>query len=291
MSDIITHLGSSLVQHGPDSDRIYLMELDDRDMPALVGRLEELARERGYGKIFARVPDRWVEAFQEADYQSEAMVPGFYRGTEAGYFMGRYLDPERAVPAAAAMAQEVLREARDREIAQDLMPPAGCQLRPCGEADLPAMAALYGEVFPSYPFPIHDQAFLAETMAGHVDYFGAFFDDRLVALCSAERYDQALHAEMTDFATHPDHRRQGLALLLLKEAEDHAKARGFATAYTIARALSPGMNITFARAGYSYAGTLVNNTQISGHIESMNVWYKALIIPPPSAISSTPPAF
>ena len=46
------------------------------------------------------------------------------------------------------------------------------------------------------------------------------------------------------------------------------------TWYTIARALSAGMNITFAKAGYRYAGTLVNNTDISGTIESMNVWWR-----------------
>jgi len=34
------------------------------------------------------------------------------------------------------------------------------------------------------------------------------------------------------------------------------------------------MNITFAKAGYRYAGTLVNNTDISGTIESMNVWWR-----------------
>ena len=59
---------------------------------------------------------------------------------------------------------------------------------------------------------------------------------------------------------------------------DHAaRERGHRVAYTIARALSFGMNITFARRGYLFAGTLVNNTNISGRIESMNVWYKRLV--------------
>ncbi|MFW5803052.1 MAG: hypothetical protein ACOCWJ_03955 [Verrucomicrobiota bacterium] len=52
--------------------------------------------------------------------------------------------------------------------------------------------------------------------------------------------------------------------------------RGLRTAYTIARALSPGMNITVARCGYTFAGTLTNNTNISGQIESMNIWHKSL---------------
>ena len=40
--------------------------------------------------------------------------------------------------------------------------------------------------------------------------------------------------------------------------------------------MSAGMNITFSKNGYKYGGTLVNNTDISGQIESMNVWFKNL---------------
>ena len=63
---------------------------------------------------------------------------------------------------------------------------------------------------------------------------------------------------------------------LLLEMEQAMPGLGISTLYTIARACSHGMNITFARCGYTYGGMLVNNTQISGAIESMNVWYKRL---------------
>jgi hypothetical protein len=36
------------------------------------------------------------------------------------------------------------------------------------------------------------------------------------------------------------------------------------------------VNITFARAGYLYGETLLNNTNICGSFESMNVWYSKL---------------
>jgi hypothetical protein len=36
------------------------------------------------------------------------------------------------------------------------------------------------------------------------------------------------------------------------------------------------MNITFARNGYQFGGTLTSNTNIFGTLESMNVWYKSL---------------
>jgi len=81
---------------------------------------------------------------------------------------------------------------------------------------------------------------------------------------------------MTDFATLPSHRGRGIATHLLGVMDTHAREAGVRVAYTIARACSFGMNITFGRRGYRYAGTLVNNTQIAGSIESMNVWYKLL---------------
>jgi putative beta-lysine N-acetyltransferase len=81
---------------------------------------------------------------------------------------------------------------------------------------------------------------------------------------------------MTDFATLPSHRGRGIATRLLGLMDLRAREAGVRVAYTIARASSFGMNITFGRRGYRYAGTLVNNTGIGGAIESMNVWYKTL---------------
>lgn len=37
-----------------------------------------------------------------------------------------------------------------------------------------------------------------------------------------------------------------------------------------------GMNITFSKAGYTYSGCLINNTNIAGRIESMNIWHTRL---------------
>ena len=138
------------------------------------------------------------------------------------------------------------------------------------------MAAIYRRTFASYPFPIHEESYLLETMRSHVAYFGAETDGELVALASAEMDREAAHAEMTDFATLPEQAGHNLSLHLLQRMEQAMQAEKMRTAYTIARAASPAMNITFARAGYRFAGRLKNNTNISGRIESMNVWYKGV---------------
>ncbi len=110
-----------------------------------------------------------------------------------------------------------------------------------------------------------------------IAYYGAFdAKGKLVAASSAEMDKTSLNAEMTDFATRPDSRGHNIALHLLRLMEGDMAERGLKVLYTIARALSAGMNVTFARAGYIFTGTLVNNTNIAGSIESMNVWYKSL---------------
>ena len=111
-------------------------------------------------------------------------------------------------------------------------------------------------------------------MDDDVVYFGVWHDASLAALSSCEIHSGESNAEMTDFAALPHHRGQNLALHLLGRMEEELAWRRIGVAYTIARANSFGMNITFAKAGYAFAGTLTNNTNISGQIESMNVWYK-----------------
>jgi GNAT superfamily N-acetyltransferase len=92
---------------------------------------------------------------------------------------------------------------------------------------------------------------------------------------------------MTDFATDPEHRRASLAAHLLAAMEADARQDGVKTAFTIARAVSYGINIMFARAGYAFGGTLVNNTNISGRVQSMNIWYKPLSLSAPPNTEKT----
>ncbi len=277
MKDQIEKLGTAQIQHGKASDRIYLMKLGGEDAAGIIRRIQDLASREQYSKIFCKVPASARVAFEHANYTLEATVPGFFNGTMAGLFFSKFLDPNRAEETHRAEHESVILAAR----AKAGMGPAepgvsGLSWRVCEEKDAPAMAEVYGEVFESYPFPIHDPAYLVETMRSHVLYFGVWRDEKLIALSSAEMDKEARNAEMTDFATLPSERGAGLGAHLLAQMEPAMRERGIRTAYTIARAVSHGMNITFAKLGYSYAGRLINNTQISGALESMNVWYKPL---------------
>ncbi|RXE57110.1 hypothetical protein ABH15_03005 [Methanoculleus taiwanensis] len=274
-TDTVTTIGSSIVQHGHLNDRIYLMHLAREDLPGLLDTLDDLARMEDYSKIFAKVPASSRDLFLIRGYVAEACIPGFFRGRIDGYFMAKYFASARSV--AMTAYDDVLSAAEERggDASPCPLPPAfSCSS--ATPADAPAIAALYREVFETYPFPIHDPDYIARTMEGEFRYYCVRACGRIVAVSSVEMDRDALAVEMSDFATHPDYRGCGLAGALLGLMERDMQEEGMLTAFTIARAASYPVNITFARAGYAYGGTLVNNTQICGSFESMNVWYKPL---------------
>ncbi|WP_429884743.1 putative beta-lysine N-acetyltransferase [Geoalkalibacter halelectricus] len=277
MSDVVERLGRSQIQHGKSNNRIYLMKLDPAEAPRLVPQLDQLARNKGYTKIFAKVPARARPVFAQAGYREEAAIPGFFGGREDAAFFGKYFCERRRRERKPDEVQEVIDAARAKAgTAPTPQLENGYRLRPLGPRDAEAMAALYREVFASYPFPIHDPAYLRQTMDENILYWGVEDGSRLAAISSAETYAADGNAEMTDFATLPAYRGAGFAQVLLARMEEELNKRGYRTAYTIARAYSFGMNITFAKHGYRFSGTLTHNTDISGELESMNVWYKPL---------------
>jgi len=276
-TDTIIAKEGTVIQHGPLNDRVYLMKLGPGIVQFTLEKAEALAKEHGYSKIFAKVPASAREVFAERGYTVEAIMPGFLNGREDGYFFAKYLDPGRREPADADIIEDVLAAALAHTDACRSCPlPPGFTIRPAGTEDAPALAALYGSVFETYPFPIHDPGYIRETMQSHIYYYCAVREGRIIAASSAETDRDSQSVEMTDFATHPSYRGMGLCSALLATMEGDMQTEGMRTAYTIARAAMYPINITFARVGYEFGGTLRNNTNICGSFESMNVWYKRL---------------
>ncbi len=276
--DQVESFGGSLIQHGPANERVYLMKLDKADLPDILVHIHELAEQRGYSKIFAKVPASAGPLFVENGYRIEAAVPKFFNGREECLFMARYYRPDRMLDFAADRVQAVIKSAHEKKPkpqSEDL--DRGLECRLATQLDCGQMSEMYRQVFASYPFPIDDPEYLRRTMTENVIYAGIWQENRLLALSSAEVDKKMANAEMTDFATHPDARGHGFAGVLLQKLEKLIAETGIKTCYTIARATSYGMNITFAGNKYDFAGTLINNTQISGSLESMNVWHKSLV--------------
>ncbi len=268
-------IDGALVQHGSLSDRAYLMKAGC-DPASDIALLERLALSHGYGKLFAKLTKSSLELYEQSGFIVEAEVPLGDSGEEI-VFCSRFLDPARAVEAHPERVAAVLEAATsqpDKSKLSTSLPAHRVGL--ASESDAPELALLYASVFESYPFAIDSEKYLVDAMRTGTLFAVARAGDDITAAASAEIDSSFAACEMTDFATAVEARGRGLASHLLGILEREVSRRGVGTAYTIARATSAGMNIVFARAGYQFGGTLVNNTGIAGGIESMNVWYRTV---------------
>lgn len=280
MFDITEKIGSSTIQHGSNNARIYLMKLASEDAPQIIDHLEDLAKFNGYSKFFAKISEDQAKQFIDRGFKTEAKIPGFYNGKEDAWFLSKYYDKKRAsvdLTTSETIKSNIETALKKSKSNANRCLPDGFEFRKLEERDAEDLAELYKVVFKTYPFPIHDPSFIKQVMKDYVIYFGIFDGDRLVSASSCETDEKSQNVEMTDFATHPEYRGKSFGTILLNEMEKYMRKHKYLCTYTIARAMSAAMNITFAKLGYKFSGTLINNTNISGKIESMNVWYKSLI--------------
>lgn len=274
--DSIEKTGHSNIQHGKFNNRIYLMKYDKQDESDILFRLNDLANKNRYTKIIAKIPASVQPLFLMDGFTQEAYIPEFYFGNEGAFFMTKYFDPKRSIIPDDSVAKLLKLLSAPQKSNGEVLP----EQFSIGTAKLrhiESMAKLYQQVFKTYPFPITEPAYLEKTMEeGNVIYFGIWDKGKLVGLSSAEMDASNLNAEMTDFAVLPEYRGQKLASFLLKEMENTMKELKYKTLYTISRLNSAGITKTFINGGYHFTGILKNNTNISGQIESMTIFYKSL---------------
>ena len=275
LQDKVTELAAdTIIQHGSLSDRIYMIKRGQMPAPDLAEELYTLATRNAYSKIIAKVPSSELETFINLGYTIEALIPGYFPNGEGVFIIALYLSSSREKEESLAAYRDILQTALSRSDTDRRPADIEGSIRKCTPEDVDSMVELYQKVFPTYPFPITDTKYVQDTMNNNVDYYCIETAGAITALASAEIDYQNSTAEMTDFATQAEFRGQGFAFRLLGYIESATRLKGIQTFYTIARAGSYGMNITFAKSGYRFGGRLKNNTNIAGQIESMNIWYK-----------------
>lgn len=276
-SDSIEKYGKgSLIQHGEENKRVYLMKLHPLDFPGIIDHICDLAKKNRYTKIFCKVPSWAAPHFLSEGFFTEATIPNFYNGSDTAFFMSKILNSDRYLNLEYDKMKGLSQLLKESEPSKAIKKDSNLKPVVLGKDRAEEMAEVYKQVFDSYPFPIFDPKYLIETMDNDVQYFGLEDKGRLVALSSAEMDVKGQNAEMTDFATLPAYRGKGMANMLLVEMERHMKKIDINSLYTIARLNSVAMNKTFQRQNYIYGGTLIKNTNIAGKIESMVVYYKTL---------------
>ncbi len=267
----------SVIQHGKLNDRVYLIKLAKKDTGNIFEIMNELVQKNHYSKIFCKVPIDTAPLFLSNGFITEAIIPKFYNNRKDAFLLSKFIDSKRSLTNNKEQFSKlsILLHAGQKPLITTEIPSI-FSFNSLNPVDAEEIAIIYRKVFDSYPFPIFNASYIRSSMKENVQYFGVRFKGELIALASAEVDHHGQNAEMTDFATLPAFRGNKLSTYLLENMEFEMKRKNISTLYTIARLNSIAMNKTFLNLHYNYAGTLINNTNISGKIENMNVYYKQL---------------
>ncbi len=256
--------------------RLKVVDYDATDYTAMIRRLAWLAEANDFDKIFVKADKEDFQKFLSHGYMMEGILRYYFRGKDA-YVLSRFSSDKRV------RSSDLLEEA---QLIEDLIyssePGHIHQLDPeieivrANEDQIPLLAAIYRSVFETYPSPLTNPDYIKSTMDRNLIYRLAMRGDTALAAASADMDRKHLNAEMTDCATVPEAQGKGLMQHLLLHLEQDLIDEGILTAYTLARGMSVGMNRSFFKLGYEFSGRLVNNCDIFGQFEDMNIWVKRL---------------
>lgn len=279
------HLGQTLILSDETYNlTVYLDKQNKRvrvedylgSISNVVVRAEELAESEKADKLIIKGRKEHFTQLLERGFSFEARIDGFFLGSDCLFFSKFFSDERRTSPHWVQEDGIIKSVYHLAEPAQTITPPKDYVLKKMNETDAKGLSDLYKTVFQIYPTPLNDPEYIIKTMKEGTIYFGFVHDGQIVSAASAEVNLFYKNAEMTDCATLKEHRKHGLMKVLLARLEVELIDNGIYCSYSIARALSFGMNAALYQLGYAYRGRLVNNVFIYDKIENMNVWVKDL---------------
>lgn len=241
----------------------------------ILKKLINISKEEGLGKIISNCRIKLLKQFRSCDFSIEGLINGFFGGEDA-YCVSYFIDPGRQA--------ELKREEEDSILYRCFNEPKRLvkqekrtyTIRQASVNDIPQMISLFSSVFKTYPSPVFNMEYLEKVMSEHVIYKVAEENGKIISVASADTDRINLNAEITDCATYPEYRGKGILKSLIRCLEAELKEQGFLTAYSLSRAINPGINKALYGMGYKYSGRLINNCHICGRFEDMNIWIKRL---------------
>lgn len=228
-------------------------------------------------KIIVKARNETVEALMEKGFLLEAKVPRYFSGGD-GYFLCKYKNLDRYNSGKWCEEDKILDGVWQKEKQEQTSLEQGMTMRMAERKDAPFLSKFYQSVFPVYPVPIEDPEYITKQMKDDTIFMLIEDSGKIIAAASAEINNEFKNAEITDCATLPSMRKGGFMNHIIRNLENELVKRQVYCSYSIARALSFGMNAVLHNLDYTYKGRLKNNCYIFDKIEDMNVWYKDLSI-------------
>lgn len=255
------------------SDRIRCDHPVVENAAALGEALLEEAKRRRRGRIVVLAPGQLRDGLVEAGCEVEAIMPGFYRNRADCAVLGRALDPERSTLSDPEAVSEVDRLLSRRSPGKQR---PRVETQRATVEDAADIAELIAGTFEHYPTPSGVPEYIADQITDGVPFRLIREDGEMIACASAELVREAQTAELTDCSTRPAARGRGLMQSILADLMDDLREMGYPTAFTLARAREPGMNLAFQRLGFAFRGRMVQSCRIGTGFEDMNVWSRRL---------------
>ncbi|HEY0840408.1 MAG TPA: putative beta-lysine N-acetyltransferase [Vulgatibacter sp.] len=257
--------------------RLKVLDYQVEDYRAFAEKLGFLADANRFDKIWILARPKDWERFVRRGYVLEGALRYALRGKTA-YMVCQFRSNRRLRSPELRKEIDLLEEILSRKArATPRRLPAGYRLDYAREEDLDGILALYKRVFETYPSPLTHREYLVDVLhRGSIFRVVRNAEGDVAAVASAELSPSNLSAELTDCATHPSERGRGLMSVILRALEQDLRRMGYRCAYTLARAPSFGMNAAFHALGYEFNGRMINNCDIYGSFEDMNLWAKDL---------------
>ena len=264
---------SALIFIDSFKERIRLDDYSGRVRDVIQSVLQE-ASDCKASKVIVKVRREHVPLFLEKGFRLEGVFSHYFLGSDA-YGMSLFLTEDRMNSSYWLEEDEIVASIQAKEIKED----QGTWqdeyvMRKADPKDIHKLAKLYDTVFETYPTPMNESDYIEKVMEEGTIFYVVEHDGHIVSAASAEINAPYGHAELTDCATLPSYRKLGFMHHLILALEKELQSMHIFVFYSLARALSYGMNQVFYQLGYTYTGRFQNNCYIFDKIEDMNLWVK-----------------
>lgn len=278
MFEKIETIEGALVYHGNMHNRIYFTEAEKVDLGTLLPKMKDLAKTQNYEKILGRTSEGSMNLLKSNGFMIEAKIPGLYNGSIDGYFLADYVNKERHQNdekslKIIASVKSIALAANKPDMDSHFELPTNLEIKKMSLQDFEQLEDLHKKAYKYHPDQIKDKAHFNTLAELNHQFYGLFENGELLVSTILAIHEQEANLEIVDFVTHPDFRGQNLSYFLVQHLKGQMASLGCKTMYTMVRATSYGLNITFSKHGFIFAGTLTNNCVVRDTMESMNVWY------------------
>ncbi|WP_123053416.1 putative beta-lysine N-acetyltransferase [Clostridium sp. JN-1] len=238
-----------------------------------IKRIIRYASRQHLSKVVCNCDTAYFQTFSDAGFILEGKIDSYFRGEDA-LCMSYFIIGKRKACKNDNMEKLFLMKSLNVKNSFKFSNNFKYQIRNAKESDIDELIDLFSSAFFAYPSQIYDKDYLIQNMNKNVLYKVATYNGKIIGAASAYLDYENLNAEIADCATYPHYRDKGILSNIIYLLELDLKKEGFISLYSLSRAINPSINIVLSKHGFNFRGKLVNDCNICGEFESINIWAK-----------------